>query len=265
MGAALLGSATVAGAQATGTAQVILARAPVEFVAKGQTAAQPLQKGAKLSEGDRIRTGKGGAAEVVLGDGSLVRLAELSDLEIDKLDVDAANQPVTSHFNLASGRRARLGRPPGRRQGRHRRHGTVRDPVPHRGRRGPPDGLRGRRRPRLHVRGRGRDPEHRSAGPGLRPVRAEPLHGGEEAAKCQIIPMREKRRLLSLDRAGSRGRRSSSRTTSTTWRSALSQPDALDRADDRDLDRRSARADSSRAVDAPGQGTAWHDVTVTVK
>jgi hypothetical protein len=72
-------------------------------VAKGQTAAQPLQKGAKLSEGDRIRTGKGGAAEVVLGDGSLVRLAELSDLEIDKLDVDAANQPVTSHFNLASG------------------------------------------------------------------------------------------------------------------------------------------------------------------
>ena len=102
LAAGLLGSATLAGAQG-GTAQVILARAPVEFVAKGQTSAQPLQKGAKLSEGDRIRTGKGGAAEVVLGDGSLVRLAELSDLEIDKLDVDAANQPVTSHFNLASG------------------------------------------------------------------------------------------------------------------------------------------------------------------
>ena len=100
--AGLLGSATLADAQG-GTAQVILARAPVEFVVKGQTAAQPLQKGAKISEGDRIRTGKGGAAEVVLGDGSLVRLAELSDLEIDKLDVDAANQPVTSHFNLASG------------------------------------------------------------------------------------------------------------------------------------------------------------------
>ena len=51
---------------------------------------QPLQKGARLSElrRDRIRTGKSGAAEVVLGDGSLVRVGELSDLEIDKLDVD---------------------------------------------------------------------------------------------------------------------------------------------------------------------------------
>ena len=90
-------------AQGAGTAQVILARAPAEMVAKGQTAAQPLQKGARLSEGDHIRTGKGGAAEVVLGDGSLVRVGELSDLEIDKLDVDAANQPTTSRFNLASG------------------------------------------------------------------------------------------------------------------------------------------------------------------
>ena len=102
-GAALLGPAAPAAAQATGTAQVILARAPVETVAKGQTAGQPLQKGARLSEGDRIRTGKSGAAEVVLGDGSLVRVGELSDLEIDKLDVDAANQPTTSRFNLASG------------------------------------------------------------------------------------------------------------------------------------------------------------------
>ena len=39
----------------------------------------------------------------LLGDGSLVRVGELSDLEIDKLDVDAANQPTTSRFNLASG------------------------------------------------------------------------------------------------------------------------------------------------------------------
>jgi FecR-like protein len=39
----------------------------------------------------------------VLGDGSLVRVGELSDLEIDKLDVDASNQPTTSRFNLAAG------------------------------------------------------------------------------------------------------------------------------------------------------------------
>jgi hypothetical protein len=101
--AALFASVTPAGAQAGATAEVILARAPVEVVAKGQGAAQPLQKGARLSEGDRVRTGKGGAAEVVLGDGSLVRVGELSDLEIDKLDVDAANQPTTSRFNLAAG------------------------------------------------------------------------------------------------------------------------------------------------------------------
>jgi hypothetical protein len=102
-GAAVLGPTAPVDAQAPGTAQVILARAPVEVVPKGQTAAQALQKGARLSEGDRIRTGKGGAAEVVLGDGSLVRVGELSDLEIDKLDVDASNQPTTSRFNLASG------------------------------------------------------------------------------------------------------------------------------------------------------------------
>ena len=69
VGAALLTSAGPAGAQTVGEAQVILARAPVEVVSKGQTAAQPLQKGARLSEGDRVRTGKGGAAEIVLGDG----------------------------------------------------------------------------------------------------------------------------------------------------------------------------------------------------
>jgi hypothetical protein len=103
VGVALLALAAPAGAQTAGTAQVIFARPPVDVVAKGQTAAQPLQKGARLSEGDRIRTGRGGAAEVVLGDGSLVRVGELSDLEIDKLDVDAANQPVTSRFNLAAG------------------------------------------------------------------------------------------------------------------------------------------------------------------
>jgi hypothetical protein len=99
---ALLASAAPATGQG-GTAQVILARAPVELVPKGQTAAQPLQKGARLSQGDRIRTGQSGAAEVVLGDGSLVRIGELSDLEIDGLDVDAGNQPTTSRFNLAAG------------------------------------------------------------------------------------------------------------------------------------------------------------------
>ena len=85
------------------SAQVILARAPAEVVPRGQSAPQPLAKGARLAEGDRVRTGKGGAAEILLGDGSLVRLGELSDLEIDRLDVDPSGAPVTSRFNLQSG------------------------------------------------------------------------------------------------------------------------------------------------------------------
>jgi len=95
--------AAPAEAQQTGTAQVVLARPPAEVVARGQTAAGPVVKGARLGEGDRVRTGRGGAVEVRLGDGSLVRLAELSDFEVDRLDVDAAGAPSTSRFNLAAG------------------------------------------------------------------------------------------------------------------------------------------------------------------
>ncbi len=90
-------------AQPAGTAEVMLAKPPVEVVPRGQTAARPLVKGARLSEGDRVRTGRDGAAEIRLGDGSLVRLAELSELDIDKLDVDAQGAPTTSRFNLTAG------------------------------------------------------------------------------------------------------------------------------------------------------------------
>ncbi len=89
-------------AQPAGTALVLLARAPADAIPKGQ-AARPLARGARLNEGDRVRTGQGGAAELELGDGSIVRLGELSDLEIDQLDVDAAGAPTTSRFNLAAG------------------------------------------------------------------------------------------------------------------------------------------------------------------
>jgi hypothetical protein len=90
-------------AQAPGTAEVVLARAPAELVGRGQTAARPLVKGSRLAVGDRVRTGRDGAAEIRLGDGSLVRLGELSDLEIDRLDVDGSGAPTTSRFNLAAG------------------------------------------------------------------------------------------------------------------------------------------------------------------
>lgn len=96
--------ATWAEAQPAGSARLLLARPPVEVIARGQTAVRPVARGDRLSEGDRVRTGQGGAAEIELGDGSIVRLGELSDLEIDKLDVDAAGLPATSRFNLAAGR-----------------------------------------------------------------------------------------------------------------------------------------------------------------
>jgi hypothetical protein len=105
--AALVVAATIAwaapvAAQTPG-AEVMLVRPPAEVVPQGQTAAQALARGARLAPGDRVRTGREGAVELRLGDGSLVRLAELSDLEIERLDVDAAGAATTSRFNLAAG------------------------------------------------------------------------------------------------------------------------------------------------------------------
>ena len=100
---ASLGFVGWAVAQTPGAAQVILARAPAGVAPAGQPAARALQKGERLSPGDRVRTGRGGAAELLLGDGSLVRLGELSDLELDRLDVDAGGRPTTARFNLQSG------------------------------------------------------------------------------------------------------------------------------------------------------------------
>jgi hypothetical protein len=105
--AALIVAAAVAwAAPAAGQppgAEVLLVRPPADVIPQGQTAARPLTRGARLAAGDRLRTGRDGAVEVRLGDGSLVRLAELSDLEIERLDVDAAGAPTTSRFNLAAG------------------------------------------------------------------------------------------------------------------------------------------------------------------
>ena len=58
---ASLGLVGWAVAQSPGAAQVILARAPAEAVTAGQPAGRALQKGERLSPGDRVRTGRGGA------------------------------------------------------------------------------------------------------------------------------------------------------------------------------------------------------------
>jgi hypothetical protein len=103
LGGAVLLAAGPAPAQPAGAAEVLLAKAPAEVVPRGQTAARPLARGQRLGEGDRVRTGKAGAVELKLGDGSLVRLAELSELEIERLDADAGGAPSTSRFALSAG------------------------------------------------------------------------------------------------------------------------------------------------------------------
>jgi hypothetical protein len=89
--------------QPAGPAEVLLARAPAEVTSRGAAAARPVVKGARLGEGDRVTTGRGGAVELRLGDGSLVRLGELSDFEIERLEVDATGAPTASRFNLIAG------------------------------------------------------------------------------------------------------------------------------------------------------------------
>jgi hypothetical protein len=204
VGAALLTSAARADAQAAGTAEVILARAPVERMGRGQAAAQPLQKGARLAEGDRVRTGKGGAAEIVLGDGSLVRIGELSDLEIDKLDVDAVNQPVTSRFNLAVGQaRAWVARQVVARVGTGTGRFAVQSPTAVAAVRQTDFALVHGDVSRVYtVAGVVETRNTLAAVPGFvvcgrnRYTEVEP---GKQPRDCQVIPLREKRKLLAPD------------------------------------------------------------------
>ena len=202
-GVVLIASAAPVDAQTGGTAQVILARAPVELVAKGQTTVQPLQKGARLSEGDHVRTGKGGAAEVVLGDGSLVRIGELSDLEIDKLDVDAANQPVTSRFNLATGQaRAWVARQVVAKVGTGMGRFSVQTPTAIAAVRQTDFALANDR-----VYTFAGVVETRSTDPSIPGFVLCPRNRFTEVKKllCQVIPLREKRDLLTPDRLAVEG------------------------------------------------------------
>jgi hypothetical protein len=205
-GAALLASTAPAGAQAGGTAEVILARSPVELVPRGQAAAQPLRKGARLSEGDRIRTGKGGAAEVVLGDGSLVRVGELSDLEIDKLDVDAANQPTTSRFNLAAGQaRAWVARQVVARVGTGTGRFAVQSPTAVAAVRQTDFAVVHAPNPGTRVYTLAGLVETRSTAPAVPGVvlcgrnRYTEVEPGKPPRDCLVIPIRDKRRLLAPD------------------------------------------------------------------
>jgi hypothetical protein len=87
-----------------GSAEAVIARAPADLTPRVQPVTRPLAKGDRLSDGDKIRTGRDGAAELRLGDGSLIRLGQLSDFEVERLENDSAGAPRTSKLRLATGK-----------------------------------------------------------------------------------------------------------------------------------------------------------------
>ena len=87
-----------------GKAELKRVTGKVEVMAKGQTAWAPAQVGMKLGAGDDIRAHAGGAAELLLPDGSTVLLAENSRFVVSQLDFDESNQARVALFHLVAGK-----------------------------------------------------------------------------------------------------------------------------------------------------------------
>ena len=120
---------------------------------------------------------------------SLVRLGELSDLEIDKLDVDAGNQPTTSRFNLAAGQaRAWVARQVVAKVGTGSGRFAMQSPTAVAAVRQTDFALVHDAVSRVYtfagvVETRNRDLDARN-----RPVRPEPVHGGREGPSPEGLP-----------------------------------------------------------------------------
>ena len=76
----------------------------VEVLAKGQTQWLPAVVGARLAEGDDIRTYPGASAEIVLPDTSTVVVTENSRLIITKMEYDTQNQSRLMLMHLVVGK-----------------------------------------------------------------------------------------------------------------------------------------------------------------
>ena len=88
----------------TGTAEIAGLTGRVEVQKKGQTQWTPTVVGARLGEGDHVRTAAGATAELALPDGSTLVLAENSRLAVTRLDFDAQDQTRQAVFHLAVGK-----------------------------------------------------------------------------------------------------------------------------------------------------------------
>ena len=86
------------------SAEVTRANPPVELMAKGQTAWTPATVGARLVEGDQIRTLAGGVADLALPDGSTILVAENTRFAVTKLDYDTATRDRDASFHVVAGK-----------------------------------------------------------------------------------------------------------------------------------------------------------------
>jgi hypothetical protein len=94
--------AIVAAQPATGELKRVVGR--VEVLAKGQTQWIPAVVGARLAEGDDIRTYAGAQAELVLPDTSSVVVTENSRLLLTKIEFDPQNQSRLMILHLVVGK-----------------------------------------------------------------------------------------------------------------------------------------------------------------
>jgi hypothetical protein len=104
-GLLLLAGAAPAGAQASapiGELKRVVGR--VEVLAKGQTQWIPAVVGARVAEGDDIRTFAGAQAELVLPDTSSVVITENSRLLLTKIEFDPQSQSRLMLMHLVVGK-----------------------------------------------------------------------------------------------------------------------------------------------------------------
>lgn len=87
-----------------GTAEIKRVTGRVEILRKGQTQWIPAVVGAKLAEGDEIRSFPGAFAELELPDTSNLLLAENSRMVVSKLAIDPQNQSRLAIIHLSVGK-----------------------------------------------------------------------------------------------------------------------------------------------------------------
>jgi len=85
-------------------AELVRVTGRVDLLPKGQSGWTTAAIGARLVEGDQIRTLGGGSAELNLPDGSVILVAENTRFGLTKLDYDVAMRDRDASFHVAAGK-----------------------------------------------------------------------------------------------------------------------------------------------------------------